>query len=137
MRDFAERHALALVLALAVAGLAATALAAAITDASAGDISAYGLFVVAIVAVVLALWRNLSSQRQAAATGQQAETARREALDSRLQRGAEMLISEHRSTQFAGIYLLDALADEYPDDYAGLVDRMIRAAEEARRSDDG
>ena len=137
MRDFAERHALALVLALAVAGLAAAALASALAGVAAADISAYGLFIVAIVAVVLALWRNLSSQRQAAATGQQAETARREALDSRLQRGAEMLISEYRPVHLAGVHLLRSLADEHPDDYAGLVDRMIRAAEGMRRSDDG
>ena len=137
MRDFAERHALALVLALAVAGLAAAALAAATTDASAGDISAYGLFVVAIVAVVLALWRNLSSQRQAAATGQQAETARREALDSRLQRGAEMLISEHPSLRLGGLYLLNALAVDRPGEYAELVEAMIEAAERARLSDVG
>ena len=137
MRDFAERHALALVLALAVAGLAAAALASALAGVPAADISAYGLFIVAIVAVVLALWRNLSSQRQAAATGQQAETARREALDSRLQRGAEMLISDHPSTRLAGIYLLNELARDYPDDYADLVDEMIVSAEGARRSDDG
>ena len=137
MRDFAERHALALVLTLAVAGLATAALASALAGVPAADISAYGLFIVAIVAVVLALWRNLSSQRQAAATGQQAETARREALDSRLQRGAEMLVSDHPSTRLAGIYLLNELARDYPDDYADLVDEMIVSAEGARRSDDG
>ena len=120
---------MALVLALAVAGLAAAAFAAAVAGAPAGDISAYGLFVVAIVAVVLALWRNLSSQRQAAASGQQAETARREALDSRLQRGAEMLISEHPAVHLAGVYLLKSLAEEFPGEYAGLVEAMIAATE--------
>ena len=128
---------MALVLALAVAGLAAAALAAAVAGAAAGDISAYGLFVVAIVAVVLALWRNLSSQRQAAASGQQAETARREALDSRLQRGAEMLISEHPAMHLAGVYLLELLVADHPDEYAELVDEMIFVAEELRRSDGG
>ena len=135
MRDFLERHALALVSSLAVAGLTAAALVASITDASAGDVSAYGLLVVAIAAVVLALWRNLSSQRQAAATGRQAETTHREALDSRLQRGADMLISEHPAMYLAGVYLLESLAADHPDAYAELVDEMIFAAEELRRSD--
>ena len=128
MRDFAERHALALVLALAVAGLAATALAAAITDASAGDISAYGLFVVAVVAVVLALWRSLSTQRQAAASGRQAETTHREALDARLRHGAEMVNSEHAGVRAAGRHLLTSLAKEHPTEYSALVAQILEAA---------
>ena len=125
MRDYAERHALALVLALAVAGLAAAALAAAIADASAGDISAYGLFVVAVVAVVLALWRSLSTQRQATASGRQAETTHREALDARLRHGAEMVNSEYEGVQLAGRYLLESLAAEYADEYDELVTRIL------------
>ena len=128
MRDFAERHALALVLALAVAGLAAAALAAAITDASAGDISAYGLFVVAIVAVVLALWRSLSTQRQATASGRQAETTHREALDARLRHGAEMVNSEHAGVRAAGRHLLASLATEHPTEYSALVAQILEAA---------
>ena len=132
IRDFLERHALALVLLLAVAGLAAAAVAAAAAGASAGDVSAYGLFAVAVVAVVLALWRSLSTQRQAAASGQQAETARREALDSRLQRGAEMLVSEHPAVHLAGVYLLESLAADDPAEYAALVEAMISSAEQTK-----
>ena len=126
MRDFAERHALALVLALAVAGLAAAALAATLADASAEDISAYGLFVVAVVAVVLALWRSLSTQRQAAASGRQAETTHREALDARLRHGAEMVNSEHAGVRAAGRHLLASLATEHPTEYSALVARILR-----------
>lgn len=136
MRDWAERHALAIVLVLAVGGLASAALVGAIAGVEAGDISAYGLLAVAVVAVVLALWRSLSTQRQAAASGQQAETARREALDSRLQRGTEMLVSEHPSVRLGGLHLLNALATEHPADYAQLVDAMIAAAEEERATND-
>ena len=114
MRDWAERHALAIVSGLAVGGLASATLAGAVAGVAAGDVSAYGLFAVAVVAVVLALWRSLSTQRQAAASGQQAETARREALDSRLQRGAEMLVSEHPAVHLAGVYLLESLAADDP-----------------------
>ena len=128
MRDFAERHALALVLALAAAGLAAAALAAAITDASAGDISAYGLFVVAVVAVVLALWRSLSIQRQAAASGRQAETTHREALDARLRHGAEMVNSDFAGVRAAGRHLLTSLAKEHPAEYSALVAQILEAA---------
>ena len=136
MRDWAERHALAIVLALAVGGLASAALVGAVAGVDAGDISAYGLLAVAVVAVVLALWRSLSTQRQAAASGQQAETARREALDSRLQRGAEMLVSEHPAVHLAGVYLLRSLANEHPADYARLIEAMISAAEQ-RKAHDG
>ena len=128
MRDFLERHALALVLSLAVAGLTAAAVAAAAAGASAGDVSAYGLFVVAVVAVVLALWRSLSTQRQAAASGQQAETARREALDARLRHGAEMVNSEHAGVRAAGRHLLESLAEQFPEDYAGLVREILTLA---------
>jgi len=132
MRDWAERHALAIVLALAVGGLASAALVGAVAGVAAGDVSAYGLLAVAVVAVVLALWRSLSTQRQAAASGQQAETARQEAFDSRLQRGAEMLISEHPAMYLAGLYLLQLLANEHPADYAKLVETMIAATERRR-----
>ena len=128
MRDFLERHALALVLLLAVAGLAAAAVAAAAAGASAGDVSAYGLFAVAVVAVVLALWRSLSTQRQAAASGQRAETARREALDARLRHGAEMVNSEHAGVRAAGQHLLESLAEQFPEDYAELVRKILTLA---------
>ena len=132
MRDWAERHALAIVLALAVGGLASAALVGAVAGVDAGDISAYGLLAVAVVAVVLALWRSLSTQRQAAASGQQAETARREALDSRLQRGAEMLISEHPAVYLAGVHLLESLAADDPAEYADLVEAMISSTERTK-----
>ena len=129
MRDWAERHALAIVLALAVGGLASAALVGAIAGVAAGDVSAYGLLTVAVVAVVLALWRSLSTQRQAAASGQQAETARQEAFDSRLQRGAEMLISDHPAVYLAGMHLLESLAADDPAEYAELVEEMISSTE--------
>lgn len=129
MRDWAERHALAIVLALAVGGLASAALVGALAGVAAGDVSAYGLLAVAVAAVVLALWRSLSTQRQAAASGQQAETARREALDSRLQRGAEMLISDHPAVYLAGMHLLESLAADDPAEYAELVEEMISSTE--------
>ena len=91
---------------------------------------------VAVVAVVLALWRSLSTQRQAAASGQQAETSHREALDSRLRHGAEMMFSEHAGIRAAGEHLLNSLAEEYPADYAELVAR-IRAAAKRKMDDDG
>ena len=116
---------MALVLALAVAGLAAAALSSGFAGVPAADISAYGLFVVAVVAVVLALWRSLSTQRQASASGRQAETSHREALDARLRHGAEMVNSEHEGVQLAGRYLLESLAAEHADEYDELVTRIL------------
>lgn len=136
MRDWAERNWLAVVAALAIAGLATIALAGALTDAGAGDINGYGMLAFAIITVPVVLWGTVWRQRQAAASRRQAETSHREVLDSRLRHGAEMMFSEHAGIRAAGEYLLNSLAKEYPDDYAELV-AQIRAAAKRKVEDDG
>ena len=136
MRDWAERHWLAIVAALAIAGLATIALVGALTDAGAGDVNGYGMLAFAIITVPVVLWGTVWRQQQAAASRRQAETSHREALDSRLRHGAEMMNSEHAGVRAAGEYLLNSLAKEYPDDYAELV-AQIRAAAKRKVEDDG
>lgn len=136
MRDWAERHWLAIVAALAVAGLATIALVGALTEAGAGEVNGYGMLVFAIITVPVVLWGTVWRQRQAAASRQQAETSHREALDSRLRHGAEMMFSEHAGIRAAGEHLLNSLAKEYPDEYAEIVAR-IRAAAKEKMDDDG
>lgn len=139
MRDWAERHWLAIVAALAIAGLATIALVGALTDAGAGDVNGYGMLAFAIITVPVVLWGTVWRQQQAAASRRQAETSHREALDARLRHGAEMMNSEHAGVRAAGEYLLNSLAKEYPDEYAELVIEIITAAKgkvEDDRADD-
>ena len=141
MRDWAERNWLAVVAALAIAGLLAVGLVGALTDARASDVNGYGMLAFAIVTVPVVLWGTVWRQRQAAASRRQAETTHREALDARLRSGAEMVNSEREGVQLAGRYLLGSLEAEYPDDYAELVERILIAAksgvDDERPSDAG
>ena len=127
LRERAERHWLALVAALSLAGLAVMALVGALTDAGASEVNGYGMLAFAIITVPVVLWGAFWRQRQAAASGRQAETTHREALDARLHHGAEMVNSEHEGVQLAGRYLLESLAREYADAYADLVTQILEA----------
>ncbi len=97
-----------------------------------------GIVIAGIFALVFALWRGLVAERQAAASQRQAETAERQAetalrqtetaqrqvetaqqglLNERYQKGAEMLGSEVFSVRLGGIYALQRLAEEHPEQY--------------------
>ena len=139
LRERAERHWLALVAALSLAGLAVMALVGALTDAGASEVNGYGMLAFAIITVPVVLWGAFWRQRQAAASGRQAETSHREALDARLRHGAEMVNSEHEGVQLAGRFLLESLAAEYADEYAELVRRILsigKTGEGDGRTDD-
>ena len=128
LRERAERHWLALVAALSLAGLTVMALVGALTDAGASEVNGYGMLAFAIITVPVVLWGAFWRQRQAAASGRQAETSHREALDARLRHGAEMVNSEFTGVQAAGRHLLASLAKEYPTEYAVLVAQILEAA---------
>ncbi len=90
-----------------------------------------GIVIAGVFALVFALWRGLVAERQAAASQRQAATAERQAetalsqtetaqqglLNERYQRGAEMLGSEVLTVRLGGIYALQRLAKEHPDQY--------------------
>ena len=69
------------------------------------------------IAILLAVWRSMVAERQAAAAQDQAETAQHSFLNERYQRGAEMLGSKVLSVRLGGIYALGRLAEEYPEQY--------------------
>ena len=71
----------------------------------------------AIIGLPLAIWRSMVAERQAAAAQRQSETAQRDLLNERYQKGAEMLGSEVLAARLGGIYALDRLAREHPGDY--------------------
>ena len=72
------------------------------------------------IALPLAGWRAVVADRQA-------KTAQQGLLNERYQKGAEMLGSEVLSVRLGGIYALQSLAEEYPDEYHVLVTRLFCA----------
>lgn len=69
-----------------------------------------GLVLAGAVALPLAIWRSWVAQRQA-------DTALQDLLNRRYQQGAEMLGSTVLSVRLGGIYALERLAREHPDQY--------------------
>ena len=83
-----------------------------------------GLLVAGGLAIVFAAWRGWVAERQSATARRQAETSQEQAdtayrglLNERYQRGAEMLGSEVLTVRMAGIYALQRLAEEHPEQY--------------------
>ena len=76
-----------------------------------------GLVVGGIEAILLAAWRSIVAQRQAAAAQRQADTSQQGLLNERYQRGSEMLGSEVLPVRLGGIYALDRLAAAHPEQY--------------------
>ena len=69
-----------------------------------------GLVVAGLIALPLAIWRAIVA-------GRQANTAQQGLLNERYQKGAEMLGSEILSVRLGGIYALQRLAEECPEQY--------------------
>ena len=69
-----------------------------------------GLVIGGIVAILLAVWRSRVAERQAA-------TSQQGLLNERYQKGAEMLGSNVLSVRLGGIYALERLATENPEQY--------------------
>ena len=79
-----------------------------------------GLVIAAVVALPLAIWRSKVAERQA-------DTAQRGLLNERYQTGAEMLGSNVLSVRLGGIYALQRLADEHPEQYHVQIMRLFCA----------
>ena len=86
-----------------------------------------GLLIGGVVALVFAIWRASVAERQAAAAQGQANVARDNLLNDRYQRGAEMLGSSILSVRLGGIYALQQLAHEYPEQYHIQIVRLFCA----------
>ncbi len=80
-----------------------------------------------VAAILLAVWRSRVSERQATITQYQAETAQQSLMNERYQRGAEMLGSEVLSVRLGGIYALQRLAVEHPNQYHIQIMRLFCA----------
>ena len=73
-----------------------------------------------LIALPLATWRGVVANRQA-------NTAQQGLLNERYQKGAEMLGSEVLSVRLGGIYALQRLAEEWPDQYHIQIMRLFCA----------
>ena len=69
-----------------------------------------GLVIGGIIAMLLAVWRSRVAERQA-------NTAQQSMLNERYERGVEMLGSDVLSVRLGGIYALERLASEHPQQY--------------------
>ncbi len=80
----------------------------------------WGLLIGGVIAIPLALWRSIVAHRQA-------QTAQRGLMNERYQKGAEMLGSDILSVRLGGIYALQGLAEEEPDQYHVQIMRLLCA----------
>ena len=76
-----------------------------------------GLLIGGVLALVFAVWRGWVAERQAVAARRQADTAQRRLQYERYERGTEMLGSDVLSVRLGGIYALNRLAEEFPEQY--------------------
>ncbi len=78
------------------------------------------LVVAGAMALAIALWRSRVADRQA-------NTAQQSLLNERYQKGAEMLGSEVLSVRLGGVYALQSLAQEHPEQYHVQIMRLFCA----------
>ena len=76
-----------------------------------------GFVMAGTVALPLAIWRGLVANGQASSAQRQAETAQNSLLTERYERGAEMLGNAVLSVRLGGVYALERLAAENPEEY--------------------
>ena len=90
------------------------------SESNAATIRNIALVIGGTIALVLAIWRSRIAERQA-------DTAQRGLLNERYQKGAEMLGSEVLSVRLGGIYALQRLAEEWPEQYHIQIMRLFCA----------
>ena len=87
-------------------------------DSGGATVRNVALALVGTIALPLAIWRSSVADRQS-------RTAQQSLLNERYQKGAEMLGSEVLSVRLAGIYALQGLATEHPEQYHIQVMRLF------------
>lgn len=81
----------------------------------------FGLAVLALIGLVLAVWRSVLAHQQTQTGQKQAATAERGLIIDRYQKGALMLDSDELSVRIAGVFALRELALSDPDETYFLV----------------
>ena len=76
-----------------------------------------GLVIAGSLAFPLAMWRAVVADKQASSAQHQAAIAQQGLLNERYQKAAEMLGNERLFVRLGGVYALQALIEEYPEQY--------------------
>ena len=76
-----------------------------------------GILFFGLLAIGFGIWRGVVADCQAKASQDQAKTSQRSLLNERYQKGAEMLGSEVLAVRLGGIYTLQRLDDDEPEQY--------------------
>ena len=84
---------------------------------NAATIRNIALVVGGIVAILTAIWRSLVAERQATAASHQAQIGERVYLNERYRQAASMLGDHEISVRLAGIFALERLAADHPDEF--------------------
>ena len=87
------------------------------TESNSTTVRNIGFIIAGALALVFAVWRGVLAQRQAETAQRQSETSRQGLLNERYQKGAEMLGNEVLSVRLGGIYALQQLAQDHPEQY--------------------
>ena len=87
-------------------------------DGSASEtIRNVGLVAGGVIVMLLAFWRSKIAERQAESARRQVDTTQQGFLNDRYQKGAEMLGSDALTVRLGGIYALQRLDNEHPEQY--------------------
>ena len=93
-----------------------------------------GFVIAGLVALPLAVWRGVVADKQSTAAHRQAATAleqsaiaQRSLLNERYQQGANMLGDAVLSVRLGGIYALERLAAEHPEEYHVRIMKLLCA----------
>ena len=95
-----------------------------------------GLLIGGGLAAVFAAWRGWVGERQSATAQQQADIADEGLLYDRYQRGSQMLGEGNLAVRLAGIYSLQRLAEENPEQYDELIMKQFCAYVRNHTEDD-
>ena len=76
-----------------------------------------GLIIAGLTALPIAVWRGIVADKQSGAAQSQAVSTQQGLRNERYQKGAEMLGSQVLSVRLGGIYALQRLAKEHPEEY--------------------
>ena len=76
-----------------------------------------GLVIAGSLAIPLAIWRAVVAAKQASSAQRQTTTGQQGLLNERYQKAAEMLGNENLFVRLGGVYTLQALIEEYPEQY--------------------
>ena len=96
-------------------------------DSNSNTLGNVALIGAGFLALAFAAWRAKIADSQSRTAQRQADTAQRGLLNERYQKGAEMLGNAVLATRMGGIYALQRLAEEHPNEYHVQIMRLLCA----------